>query len=410
MVAVERVLNAVEHKAVLAVTVAHRAAAGGDDAVSRAGRLHDAKDLVVGGGRHRVAGEAGLDVGSVAVDGLDGRHDALACNARILGAGTDGDDIADLQHALGNGDSGLIGACAGNGDVGRIQAHAAVDFALHVPRAVDNDHQVGQHLKVGTGIDAVGLAPQPCRSQELRDRLLSGADNASNAVQLAVRADAAGEGGQVALLLEGAVRVLEFLRCAESRHRHSRHARIDIQHAGDIEKRYLYEHLAVGAVLNVAGLALVGVDRDRAVRVQRAAAAPHARPGIHAVKVVLPGACIGARGKHKLRSRPRPRSRAGTAGEVYTVECSTNSRRRSLGRCGGSSSALARLRSTGLCGSLGRVRLGQIRACIGQQRAELLARAGIAVRFRIGVGGHSAQIGGKNRTISHESVPPNSCH
>ena len=229
-------------------------------------------------------------------------------------------------------------------------------------------------------------------------------------MQLAVRADAAGEGGQVALLLEGTVRVLELPRCAESRHRHSRHARIDIQHAGDIEERHLNQHLTVGAVLNVPGLALVGVDRDRAVRVQRAAAAPHTRPRIDAVKVVLSCAGIGAGGKHKLRSRPRPRARAGAAGEVYTVECSTDSRGRSLGRCSGSSSALARLRGAGLGGGLGRVRLGQVVARVRQQRGELLTRAGVAVRLGIGVGGHSAQIGGKNGTISHGSVPPNSCH
>ena len=410
LIAVQRILHAIKHKAVFAVGVADGAATGGDDAVGRASCLHDAPDLVLGGRSDRRTVKTDLDIGAVAVNGLYSGDDAALGNALILAAGADGDDIADLQRTLGNDNGGLGGQRAGHGDVGGIQVGDAAHLALHVPRTIHNDHQVGQYLKVGAGIDAVGLTPKPCRSQELRDCLVAGADNARNAVQLAVRADAAGEGGQVALLLEGAVRVLELLRCAESRHRHSRHARIDIQHAGDIEQRHLNQHLAVRAILNVAGLALVGVDRDRAVRVQRAAAAPHARPRIHAVKVVLPGACIRAGGEHKLRSRPRPRARAGTAGEVYTVECSTDSRGRSLGRCGGSSSALARLRSTGLGGSLGRVRLGQVVARVRQQRGELLTGAGVAVLLGIGVGGHSAQIGGKNRTISHESVPPNSCH
>ena len=410
LIAIERVLAAVEHKAVLAVRVAHGAAAGGDHAVGRAGGLHDAPDFVIGGRSDRRTVKTDLDIDAVAVNGFYSGDDAALGNALILAAGADGDDIADLQRTLGNDNGGLGGQRAGHGDVGGVQVGDAAHLALHVPRAVNNDHQVGQHLKVSAGIDAVGLTPKPGRSQELRDRLVAGGDNARDAVQLAVRADAAGERGQVALLLEGAVRVLELPRCAESRHRHSRHARIDIQHAGDIEQRHLNQHLAVRAILNVAGLALVGIDRDRAVRIQRAAAAPHARPRIHAVKVVLPGAGIRSGGEHKLRSCPRPRARAGAAGEVYTVECSANSRGRSLGRCSGSSSALARLRGAGLCGSLGRVRLCQVVARVRQQRAELLTRAGVAVRLGIGVGGYCAEVGGKNGTISHGSVPPNSCH
>ena len=64
----------------------------------------------------------------------------------------------------------------------------------------------------------------------------------------------------------------------------------------------------------------------------------------------------------------------------------------------------------GLGSGLGRVGLGQIRAGVRQQRAELLTRAGVAVRLGIGVGGYCAEVGGKNGTISHGSVPPNSCH
>ena len=410
LVAIERVLAAVEHKAVLAVRVAHRAAAGRDYAVGRAGGLHDAPDLVVGGRGYSLAGEAGLHIGSVALNGLDGGDDTPTGDGLTLAAGADGDDIAGLQRTLGNDNGGLVSQRAGHGDVGGVQVGDAAHLCLYVAGAVGHDHQVGQYLKVGARVDAVGFAPKPCRSQKLRDRLVAGADNACNAVQLAVRTDAAGEGGQVALLLEGAVRVLKLLRCAESRHRHRRHARINVQHAGNIEERHLNQHLAVGAVLNVAGLALVSVDRDRAVRVQRAAAAPHARPRIHAVKIVLPGAGIGARGKHKLRSRPRPRPCRRAAGELHAVERSTHGRRGGLGRCSGSSSALARLRGAGLGGGLGRVRLGQVVARVRQQRGELLTGAGVAVHLGIGVGGHSAQIGGKNRTISHESVPPNSCH
>ena len=410
LIAVQRVLAAVEYKAVLAVTVAHRAAAGGEHAVGRSGGLHNAPDLVVGGGRHRVAGEAGLDVGRVALNRLDGRHDAAAGDALVLVAGADGDDVANLQHALGDGDSGLIGARAGHGNVRRVQTCAAVDLDLHIPRAVDNDHQVGQHLKVGAGIDAVCLAPQPCRSQKLRDRLAAGADNARDAVQLAVRTDAAGERGQVALLFEGAVTVAELPRRAESGHRHSRHARINVQHTGHIEQRHLHKHLTVGAVLRVAGLPLVGVDRDRSVCVQRAATAPHARPGVHPVKVILPGARIGARRKHKLRSRPRPRPRRRAAGELHAVECSAHGGRGSLGRRRSSIRALARLGGAGLGGGLGRLCLSQIAASIRQQCAKFLPRAGVAVRLCISVGGHSTEVGGKNGTISHGSVPPNSCH
>ena len=410
LIAVQRIFHAIKHKAVFAVGVADGVATGGDNAVGSAGGLHDAPDLVLGGRSDRRTVKTDLDIDAVAVNGFYSGDDAALGNALILAAGADGDDIADLQRTLGNDNGGLGGQRAGHGDVGGVQVGDAAHLGLYVAGAIGHDHQVGQYLKIGACADAVGLTPQPGRSQELRDRLVAGGDNARNAVQLAVAADGAGEGGQVALLLEGAVRVLELPRCAESRHRHSRHARIDIQHAGDIEERHLNQHLAVRAILNVAGLALVGVDRDRAVRVQRAAAAPHPCPGIHAVKVVLAGAGISSGGKHKLRSCPRPRPRAGTAGEVYTVECSTDSRSRSLGRCGGSSSALARLRSTGLCGSLGRVCLGQIRAGVRQQRAELLTRAGVAVRLGIGVGGYCAEVSGKNGTISHGSVPPNSCH
>ena len=393
-----------------AVGVAGGAATGGDHAVGRAGRLHDAPDFVVGGRGYRVAGEAGLHIGSVTLNGLDGRHDAPICDALVLAAGADRDDHAGLQRVFRNCDSALVCAGTSNSNVGRIQAHAAVDLALHIPRTVHHDHQVGQHLKVGTGIDAVGLAPQPRRGQKLRDRLAAGADNASNAVQLAVAADGAGERGQVALLLEGAVRIAELPRRAESGHRHSRHARVNVQHTGHIEQRHLDQHLTVGAVLNVPRLALVGVDRDRAVGVEGAAAAPHARPRIHTVKVVLPGAGIGAGGKHKISGSAGARTCRGAAGELHAVERCTNGRRGSLSRCRSSIRTLACLRSAGLRGSLGRLGLSQIAARIRQQRAELLTGAGVAVCLGVGVGGHSAQIGGKNRTISHESVPPNSCH
>ena len=254
---------------------------------------------------------------------------------------------------------------------------------------------------------------------------------------------------------------MELLRCAESRHRHSRHARIDIQHTGNIEQRHLNQHLTVGSILNIAGLSLVGVDRHSAVGVEGAAAAPHPCPGVNAVKIVLPGAGIGARGKHKLRSCPRPRARTGTAGEVYTVNCKPRifdflrrrgSRSGAVLRCLGTSRCRIRAsfgrrgtpRSTfrtlssgsgasagscrtaqrcrrrvprrrggfsrrtcavaGSCGAVGRSVFGvhcvlQILPGPRQQNAKFIPCACVAVCFRISVGGHSAQIGAENIVI-----------
>ena len=107
LIAVQRIFHAIKHKAVFAVGVADGTATGGDDAVSRAGCLHDAPDLVIGGGRHSVAGKHGLHIGSIALNGLDGGDDAPTGDGLALAAGADGDDIADLQRTLGNDNGGL---------------------------------------------------------------------------------------------------------------------------------------------------------------------------------------------------------------------------------------------------------------------------------------------------------------
>ena len=102
-------------------------------------------------------------------------------------------------------------------------------------RAVYNNHQVGQHLKVGTGANAVGIAPFAGSGQKLRDIPVASRHGTGNAVQLAVRANAAGKSAHIAFLLEAAVRVQEFARGAVAgQHRHA-DGRRNVQHAGNIE-------------------------------------------------------------------------------------------------------------------------------------------------------------------------------
>ena len=319
LVAIERIFHAVKYKTVPSIGVADGAAAGGNHTVCGAGALHYAPYLVIGRGGYGIAVKINLNVGGITINGFHAGDNAAFCNGFVFIAGADRDHHARLNAGtLGNHHTGSIVSRGGNRNVSAVQAHTAIDLALRMARAVYNNHQIGQHLKVGTGANAVGIAPFAGRVQKLRDILAASRHGTGNAVQLAVRANAAGESTHIAFLLETAVRVQEFARGAVAGQHGHADGRRNVQHAGDIKQRDLHQHFAVGAILNVSRLALVRIDLNSAICVQGAAAAAHARPGVDGIKAVLPCAGISAGGKHKIFCRAHTGACTGAAGKVHT--------------------------------------------------------------------------------------------
>ena len=236
LVAIERIFHAVKYKTVPSIGVADGAAAGGNHTVCGAGALHHAPYLVFSRCGYGIAVKINLNIGGITINGIHAGNNAAFCNGLVFAAGANRDYHTGLDAvALGNHHAGSIVGCSSNRNVSAVQVYTAIDLALRMARAVYNNHQISQHLKVGTGANAVGIAPFAGSVQKLRDILVASRHGTGNAVQLAVRANAAGESAHIAFLLEAAVRVQVFAWGAVAgQHRHA-DGRRNVQHTGNIE-------------------------------------------------------------------------------------------------------------------------------------------------------------------------------
>ena len=218
-----------------AVCIAHRAAAAGNHAVCRTRAVDDAPDFMGCGCRKRRAGHTAFYVGGVPGNRLHRRYHTVERHAAILTSGADADDVAHLQRILGADNGSFAGRFGGDGNVLFIQVGHTHHFSLRVPRAVGNNHQVHQQLRVRTGADAILVTPQPRGVQILLDCFAHTGDRPRHAVQLAVLPDTAGERPHIAALLYAAVRVQKLFRHAVAGHQCVADARVNVDGTSNVE-------------------------------------------------------------------------------------------------------------------------------------------------------------------------------